>query len=438
MTSVQRRGGDCEGAEGGATAPASPTADVDKVRAAPGGGRRALKITGAVLALGAVSLCAQSGSLLSREPLRPRYAEPVDRSHALQVSGNGPVPSGRVISVADLSRRTMGSAHEAAWPLFWVMTAPQYEQTRCQEILATWGKAVPPDSLVFIGSETNWTTRTGYRFITLPVPREMKAAKEFLSWQYVARAFPDREWYVKGDDDTYFIVGNLNRYLEAYDPRLPYYLGCKFHLGGPGGVQYVSGGAGYVLSKVSAHRLADATDQCLRYYGRVGEGDIAIAECLQTLGVVPEDTRDERGRQRFHAFPLDYHLNWYRYGFHVSRFWYHDWVWGPEIEGSSCCDDNTTVSFHYMADKMLKFSWPGAKKMAPLGMQGGPGLGSAPTLAPAAQLPGQSSQPNPGELFGRGQLSSAGALPVAGGLPGGFLSQPGADAGGAGGTLARR
>lgn len=422
---AQRRGSESESVGSNSVSAPSPLeTGSEKVHRAPGG-QRTLKVVGtAVLLLAALSLCASAGLLSRREavivaPPR-RYAEPVDRSRSLRPPDNGSelvtsraVSSGavsgrRVISVEDLSRKSLGSAHEAEWPLFWVMTAPKNEQTRCQEIIASWGRHVPPDSLVFIGSEKNWTTRTGHQFIALGVPPEMKSLKEFLSWQYVARVYPEREWFVKGDDDTYFIVNNMNRYLEEYDPRLPYFLGCKFHLGGAGGVQYVSGGAGYVLSKVSAHRLAGATDRCLRYYGRVGEGDLAIAECLQTVGVVPEDTRDERGRQRFHAFPYDYHANWYKYGFHVSKFWYHDWVWGPEIEGTFCCDDNTTVSFHYMADHMVKFAWPAPKGLAPLGMKGGPGLGTAPTLVPPVpqpQLPGGGNQ-------------------LGGGFPGGFLGRP--------------
>merc|ERR550537_830762 len=158
--------------------------------------------------------------------------------------------------------------------------------------------------------------------------------KEFLAWRYVVDAHPEREWFVKGDDDTFFVVRNLNRYLEEFDPRLPYFLGCKFHYGGPGGVQYVSGGAGYVLSKTAAGRLAAVTARCLRFYGTLSEGDIAVAECLQTVGVFPEDTRDEFGRQRFHAFQFQYHLDWYRANLHLIKFWYYDYIWGPVLEGA--------------------------------------------------------------------------------------------------------
>lgn len=195
--------------------------------------------------------------------------------------------------------------------------------------------------------------------LALPIPPEKKALKELLGWRLVVDMFPERDWFVKGDDDTYFVVDNLNRYLEGFDPLLPYLLGCKFHLGGPGGVQYVSGGAGYVLSREAAGRMAAAVGwRCIRFYGHLPEGDLAASQCLQTVGVVPEDTRDEQGRQRFHAFPYHYHLNWNKFHLSTMKFWYHDWVWGPEAEGDDCCGDDTTVSFHYMTDRMRAFHFP--------------------------------------------------------------------------------
>jgi len=283
------------------------------------------------------------------------YAQPVDRDRILSAVGSS--ASGG-ISISRMSFSPLGGAHAPQWPLFWVLTIPQNEDGRCKEIMLSWGKQVPGDSLVFIGAQTNRTTTSGHRFIALDAAPEKKALKEILAWRLVAEMYPEREWFVKGDDDTWFLVHNLNRYLEEFDPRLPYFLGCKFHLGGPGGIQYVSGGAGYVLSRQAAGRMKNVTTRCITDYGNLSEGDLAISKCLQIVGVFPEDTRDERGRQRFHVFPYDYHANWYRYGFHSNKFWYHDWVWGPVIEGRGCCGDNTTVSFHYMSKKMQNFQFP--------------------------------------------------------------------------------
>lgn len=285
----------------------------------------------------------RSGAALQSESSRPAMAA----SSSEQVAAFPPSGAG-------------GEAESAAvWPLFWILTAPKYEGTRVMEIISSWGRMVPPDSLIFLGASINRTVRTGQRLLALPTAPEKKALKELLGWRMVVDMFPERDWYVKGDDDTYFVVDNLNRYLEGFDPLLPYFLGCKFHLGGPGGVQYVSGGAGYVLSREAAGRMAAAVAwRCIRFYGQLSEGDLAASQCLQTVGVVPEDTRDEQGRQRFHAFPYHYHLNWDKFRLSTMKFWYHDWIWGPEAEGDDCCGDETTVSFHYMTDRMRAFHFP--------------------------------------------------------------------------------
>lgn len=348
-----------------------------------------LKLAGVAICLVALlSLLMNGGLLLRRESLRGSsdpvsFAQPVDRSRWIRLQNKS---KGSAITVARMTRKKLGSEHVSEWPLFWILTAPKYETTRCQEILESWGKQVPPDSLVFIGAEQNRTTRHGHRFVALDAPPEMKSLKEFLGWHFVVQEYPEREWFVKGDDDTYFIVNNLNRYLEQYDPRLPYFLGCKFHMGGPGGLQYVSGGAGYVLSQESAHRMSASTPRCLRYYGRLPEGDVAIAECLQTVGVVPEDTRDDRGRQRFHAFPHSYHANWFKMGFHATKWWYHDWVWGNPLEGSFCCDENTTVSFHYMSTQMRHFAWPAPKEHVAIQLDPKLLMGQVPGLQQAGNF----------------------------------------------------
>jgi len=337
------------------------------------GPRLGVLVAVGLLALAAVSLMLNAGLLRmegggqgGNDAPIILYAEPVDRSRHLRfaTSSSREKAEHGSIAVAEMERVPMGSSYKPQWPLFWILTAPQNEATRCEEIMASWGRAVPPDSLVFIGAQQNRTLPSGHRFVALEVPPERKAMKELLAWSFVFKVFPDREWYVKGDDDTFFVPRNLNRYLETFDPRLPYFLGCKFHLGGAGGVQYVSGGAGYALSQDSVRRVASAAERCVAHFGfAVNEGDLAVAECLQTVGVFPEDTRDEQGRQRFHPFKHDYHANWYKYQLHINKFWYHDWVWGgPMIEGNDCCGENTTVSFHYMSEMMRMFQFPPAKR----------------------------------------------------------------------------
>ena len=67
----------------------------------------------------------------------------------------------------------------------------------------------------------------------------------------------EAEWYLKADDDSYIVMDNLRDFLSQHNPDDPLQFGSK--LKGANGqiVQhgYMSGGAGYVLSKEALKRL---------------------------------------------------------------------------------------------------------------------------------------------------------------------------------------
>ena len=75
------------------------------------------------------------------------------------------------------------------------------------------------------------------------------------------------DWVMKADDDTYVILENLRFLLSDYNSSDPIWFGCEFDVIVKEG--YMSGGAGYVLSKgylsfhFSSHIYLSFSDQNL-------------------------------------------------------------------------------------------------------------------------------------------------------------------------------
>ena len=65
----------------------------------------------------------------------------------------------------------------------------------------------------------------------------------------------EADWFLKADDDTYVVVDNLRAFLADRDPGDPVYFGFNYKVIVKQG--YMSGGAGYVLSKEAVARFVE-------------------------------------------------------------------------------------------------------------------------------------------------------------------------------------
>ena len=113
---------------------------------------------------------------------------------------------------------------------------------------------------------------------------------------------------MKADDDTYVVVENLRYMLQSHKPTDPIYFGCKFKPIVKQG--YMSGGAGYVLSREAVLRLVrdGFKNGTICRQDADGVEDVEIGRCLENLGVIAGDSRDQEGKKTFFPSVPENHI----------------------------------------------------------------------------------------------------------------------------------
>lgn len=160
----------------------------------------------------------------------------------------------------------------------------------------------------------------------------------------------DFDWFLKADDDTYVVVENLRYLLSNHSPVEPVYYGKRFKPFTKQG--YMSGGAGYVLSREALRRFVEIglkkPDVACKARDDTGDEDAEMGKCLDALDVKAGDSLDEQKRSKFFPFPLEQHLTHKR----DLKWWYWKFTMDDEKPGFDCCSD-FAISFHYITPNQM-------------------------------------------------------------------------------------
>jgi glycoprotein-N-acetylgalactosamine 3-beta-galactosyltransferase len=173
-------------------------------------------------------------------------------------------------------------------------------------------------------------------------------------WKRIYAEYKDQaDWFIKADDDTFMVIPNLKEYIWSQwsnDTTTPRYIGRRFKLGGDPLNNFNSGGAGYGLNRAALDKFMEGHSKQQGHCRFMkGPEDVYTAQCLKQQGIVPEDTRDELGRERFNAMKLEWLFD---PKMHDQEGWYQRYSYNLEkFEG--CCSSQL-ISFHWLTPQDLR------------------------------------------------------------------------------------
>lgn len=217
----------------------------------------------------------------------------------------------------------------------------QKSDDRIKAINSTWGarctkvlflsnfESDTPDVIDIRSLSTNATVKSD----------NIKAAYQYIYSKYR----DDFDWFLKAEDDAYIVLENLRYFLYAFESSQPLSLGHKMN---STEVQqgYFSNVPGYVMSKSALQLLNEgfASNTKCKYLDQHlnTADDLLIGKCLEEIGVIALDSRENDGKERFFAKTLDDFLLPNEY-VEFPRPWYQPYVVDHHLNDAS----NYSIAF---------------------------------------------------------------------------------------------
>ncbi|KAJ3403023.1 hypothetical protein HDU80_004545 [Chytriomyces hyalinus] len=123
--------------------------------------------------------------------------------------------------------------------------------------------------------------------------------------------FPDVEWFILLDDDSYLFMDNMDDFLSEYNSSLPYYIGAANKFTGCGFKTFdeapkFAHGSAIIMSKEAVRRIQPFIDLCIVKLHGCFAGDVRTSICMKEAGIFLTRAPVEA----FSKFAPNHEFNW--------------------------------------------------------------------------------------------------------------------------------
>lgn len=186
-----------------------------------------------------------------------------------------------------------------------VITCEKYHDTRVKSVRETWGNE---ENITFLSDKTIGDDIVGFDYLIKGYENIWMKLYEFLK----KNTDFDQDWYFFTDDDTFVNKKNTNSLLDGYNPES---LLCLGHVGALNAdatdldgnftgfplhtimgkntelpIRYVSGGAGFILSRSSMKSICNYLNTLEQYQvPRSYNSDVTFGFWMRNCGIVIKD-----------------------------------------------------------------------------------------------------------------------------------------------------
>ncbi|KAL7473559.1 hypothetical protein ACHAXS_014002 [Conticribra weissflogii] len=264
-------------------------------------------------------------------------------------------------------RAEHGLAKKKRAKIFCLVYTIEKFHDRVPAIRETWGKKC--DGFMVASTKTDKTLGT----VNIPHegPEEYNNIwqKVRSMWSYVYDNYYEKyDFFHIGGDDLYLIVENLRLYLESEEIQLasngghylpdgteetqtPLFLGRRFAEGGDRDRMFISGGSGYTMNKAALKTLVvDGFPNCFPHLKTFSE-DVMVATCFRKMDILPYDTKDDAGGERYMPFQPGHHLTYFPPK-NPKDDWYSNYSVDVKWGKDHCAAKS--VAFHYIKEDLMR------------------------------------------------------------------------------------